>query len=177
MGASLLSAMSGAEEWSVGARFGLGIGISVVTCIFALLAPPVRRYLAYEWESSHISSNGRLLMLARALAWISFTIQVGALTNQFAAAGNDAFQCVEPGCGKAKWELIDGSQTEKMSNYLIFNGCFYQLAVMLVQQALFWVPPVLRGQSIFYCLLSLVLIEYLGWYVPYIFGYGPFEYM
>ena len=71
-----------------------------------------------------------------------------ALTNQFAAAGSDAFQCVEPGCGKAKWwaaeagglvsvsvrELIDGSQTEKMSNYLIFNGCFYQLAVMLVQQ-------------------------------------------
>ena len=85
--------MSGAEEWSVGARFGLGevsscadlvlnkihpgIGISVVTVIFALLAPPVRRYLTYEWECAHISSNGRLLMLARALAWISFTIQVG----------------------------------------------------------------------------------------------------
>eukprot|EP00658_Telonema_sp_P-2_P030069 TRINITY_DN22776_c0_g1_i2.p1 TRINITY_DN22776_c0_g1~~TRINITY_DN22776_c0_g1_i2.p1 ORF type:complete len:261 (+),score=66.24 TRINITY_DN22776_c0_g1_i2:130-912(+) len=163
---------STAEDWGVGERFGLGAGVSVGACAFALLVPAVRRYLMYEWESS----DWRLL-IARALAWTSFVVQVGSLTNDFIMSGNDDFNCIAQGCGPAGWETIDGTSTRKMSNYLMYNGCFYQLAIMVLQQGLFWVTATLRGQSIYWCLVWLVTVEYLGWYVPYIWSYGPFNYL
>merc|ERR1719272_1473510 len=48
---------------------------------------------------------------------------------------------------------------------------------MVLQQGLFWVTATLRGQSIYWCLVWLVAAEYSGWYIPYVWGIGPFSYL
>eukprot|EP00657_Telonema_sp_P-1_P011608 TRINITY_DN6910_c0_g1_i1.p1 TRINITY_DN6910_c0_g1~~TRINITY_DN6910_c0_g1_i1.p1 ORF type:complete len:112 (-),score=50.01 TRINITY_DN6910_c0_g1_i1:14-349(-) len=60
----------------------------------------------------------RQLLIARLCAWLSFTVQVGSLSNQFIMSGCEDFECKTDGCGPNHWKDINGDSTTKMSNYL-----------------------------------------------------------
>merc|ERR1711865_1230 len=55
----------------------------------------------------------------------------------------------------------------------MFKGCCTTVSIMVVQQALLWMTPILRG----YCTLGLLVFtavsEFGGWYLAYMFNIIP----
>jgi len=161
--------MSEAKNWSAGARVGFGCGLCVGSLLISFLIPAVRRYVAYEWEV-----QPKRLFVGRILALVALGVQSGAVINNLIESTNDDFDCKTPGCGNS-WEDSSGNPTESVSRYIMMKGVFSTVALMLVQQSIFWVPEALRGLTTLAWLVAISAIEYIGWYIPYMAGAGPFQ--
>eukprot|EP00658_Telonema_sp_P-2_P007812 TRINITY_DN12907_c0_g3_i1.p1 TRINITY_DN12907_c0_g3~~TRINITY_DN12907_c0_g3_i1.p1 ORF type:complete len:246 (+),score=43.77 TRINITY_DN12907_c0_g3_i1:36-773(+) len=152
------------REISPFARTAIGFAAGFLVLVLLFLIPGLRAYVGYEYETGR-----RKLLIGRLCGLVSFCILIGTIFNNYFMAGSSDFNCAVAGCGN-NWKALDGSETEQISNFVMFKGTSSELALAVAQQVLLWVTPNLRGVTVYSVLIWITVIPALSWYVAYIVG-------